>query len=333
MAAKKYDNPVTATLSGIFNMFKKTERFGNLSDDDRLDGKTVMITGANSGLGFATAERIAKLGAKVIMACRSGIPEAGEHIKKLSSSDNIEMESIDLADVDSILSLCDRLEAKNEKIDILINNAAVVPGGSKRTPQGLEQMFMVNYLAHFILINELLKNNTIPNKVFGGNSNPGNDDKSRIIMISSESHRSGDDLDLNKLGIYEDFKMSKVVSLYGYYKLALSTFTAELDRRLNVEGFDVSVHSICPGAVNSNIARDAPKGFQPLLKVVFKLFFQDPMKASEPVVYLASSSRLHSDTGHYLHMWAKKDPDIRSIDEKLGKQLWERSEQIVASIL
>ncbi len=79
---KKYNNPFAATYKGISDLFKKQERVGILSPNDRLDGKSVLITGSSSGLGFATALQIAKLGAEVIMAVRSGIPEKGEEVKQ-----------------------------------------------------------------------------------------------------------------------------------------------------------------------------------------------------------------------------------------------------------
>ncbi|MEI6900900.1 MAG: hypothetical protein WCL00_13560, partial [Bacteroidota bacterium] len=80
----KYNNPVTATLTGIMDLFRKQIPVGELKSTDRLDGKTVLVDGSSSGLGFAIAVDVAKRGAKVIMACRSGIPEKGEMVKRLS---------------------------------------------------------------------------------------------------------------------------------------------------------------------------------------------------------------------------------------------------------
>ena len=79
---QKYNSPLAATYKGISDLFKKQERVGVLNPDDRLDGKKVLITGSSSGLGLATAKDLARLGAEVIMAVRSGIPEKGEEVKK-----------------------------------------------------------------------------------------------------------------------------------------------------------------------------------------------------------------------------------------------------------
>jgi NAD(P)-dependent dehydrogenase (short-subunit alcohol dehydrogenase family) len=328
MANKKYKNPFMATINGIAELFKKYPKVDPLKDFERIDGKTCLVTGANSGLGFAIAVHLAKRGGHVIMACRSGIPEAGEKVKELSGSDKVEMMKIDLSDIDSIHAFCDEIKKKGVKIDIAISNAAVVPGGSRKTPQGFEQMFMVNYLAKFILFNRLLKDGVIPNQAFGQNKKDG--DRPRIIFVASESHRSGDDLNFEKLGVYEDFSMGKVVDLYGYYKMALITFARELNRRLNPDGkVDVAVHTLCPGPVNSNIAREAPTWAKPLVNVTFSLFFTDPVKAAEPVIYLAVSKDLNNKTDKYMHLMSLKEPDERTGDESSGRRLWERSSELI----
>ena len=85
-----YDSPFSATLKGISDLFKKQIKAGDLTSSDRLEGKTIMVTGASSGLGYATALDLAKRGARVIMACRSGIPEKGRQIEKITGSEKIE---------------------------------------------------------------------------------------------------------------------------------------------------------------------------------------------------------------------------------------------------
>ena len=109
MAEGRFDNPVVASLAGFYDRFRKQELKPRFKETDRFDGKTVLITGANSGLGFAIAVQSAQRGAKVIMACRSQIPEAGEKVKKLSSSENVEMRRLDLSKIDSIHRFVDDL--------------------------------------------------------------------------------------------------------------------------------------------------------------------------------------------------------------------------------
>ncbi len=317
----KYSNPFTATLSGIVNMFKKQQPVGVLKDDDRIDGKICLVTGANSGLGFAITQQLVERGGKVIMACRSGIPEAGDRIKALTNSENIEMIRVDISDLNSIKALVSELKTRSIKFDIAIFNAAIVPKGSRKTKEGLDQMFMVNYLAKFILIREFISAGLFNTKLIP-----------RIIYVSSESHRSGDDIDFEKFGLYEEYTMSKVIALYGYYKLHLNTLASELSRRINVDGMKYSVHSLCPGAVNTNIARESPKIVMPLLKLIFGLFFQNPMKAAIPVTYLACSKEIEGQSDYYLHMMARKKPDERSLDRTTGEKLWRHSERLLERI-
>lgn len=315
-----YKSPVKATITGIRDLFKKHIPAGALKDTDRLDGKRVVITGSSSGLGFATAVEMARRGAEVIMAVRSGIPSKGDKVKKLSGSDKITMMFVDLADVESIYAFADQLKSKYDQIDILICNAAVVPKKSVKTKQGLEQMFMVNYFAKFLLINKLLELDIFSR--FTGNI-------PRIIFISSESHRNPKSFNLEGFGEYQDFKIGKVMELYGHYKLLMTTFANELSRRLNPgENTEYSVFAMCPGPVNSNIAREAPKIFQPLLKLTFKLFFRSPEKACEPVLYLAASRDVEGKPIDYLFLMSRKDMDPKATDAENGKQLWDISEKL-----
>ena len=321
---KKYDSPLQATITGILGLFKKQDSVGKLSVSDSLQGKKVLITGASSGLGLAVAKQLAALDAEVIMAVRSGIPEKGEEVKRVSGKTNIHMLPVDLSDFDSIHQLVNAVKSKFKQIDILICNAAIVVSEARRTKEGLDEMFMVNYLAKFVLVNGLLKENCF---------NTDSSELPRIIFVSSESHRNPDEFEWDSFGEFKDHKMAKTVERYGYYKLLLTTFAQELSRRLNAgEKTSRSVFALCPGPINSNIAREAPKMLQPLLKLVFKIFFNSPEKAAEPVVYLSASKDLEGKPTDYLFLMSRKAIDPKATAPENGKLLWEKTEKLLEKI-
>ena len=317
----KYNNPFSATVNGIRDMFQEKERAGTLSPEDRLDGKKVLITGSSSGLGLATAKELAGLGAEVIMAVRSGIPVRGEEVKKASGSSKVTMLPVDLADFDSIRNLVRDVKERIGKIDVLICNAAVVSKKARKTGYGLEEMFMVNYLAKFYLVNLFIKEDLL-------NKTP--DSIPRIVFVSSESHRNPEKFEWDDFGVFKDYGMSKSVERYGYYKLLMTTFARELSRRLNTgKDTEVSVFALCPGPVNSSIAREAPAVFQPLLKLIFGLFFRSPEKAAEPVVYFAASKDVEGKTNDYLFLMSRRPVDEKADDPQNGKQLWTLTEKLL----
>ena len=320
---KEYNSPLQATLTGIGNLFKKQDRIEPLDSKDRLEGKRVLITGASSGLGFAAAKQLANLGAEVIMAVRSGIPEKGEAVKKASGSDKVFMHHVELSDFDSIRQLVDEVKTQYGNIDILVCNAAMVASKARKTKFGLEEMFMVNYLSTYYLIRWVLREELL---------NQEGTEKPRIIIVNSESHRDPKEFEWSKFGVFEDYTMGKTVQLYGYYKLLLATFAAELDRRLNTAELTHSIFALCPGPVNSNIAREAPVLFKPLIKVVFGIFFRSPEKASEPLIYFCASKKVANTDFDYLFLMQKKEIDKKAQDPDNGIRLWEYSQKLIDDV-
>lgn len=317
---KKYNNAFEATVSGIRDLMRKRERISGLSGNENLSGRTVLITGSSSGLGFATAVQLAQKGAKIIMAVRSGIPDKGEEVKRLSGNSDLQMYHVDLSDLSSIRSLVENLVRDDVVLDVCINNAAMVPSGSRRSPQGLEEMFVVNYLSKFYLLNLLLKHDRfVPAK--GGFP--------RIVIVSSESHRNPEKFEWEEFGIYRDYNMKEVINRYGYFKLLLTTFSRELARR--TEGQGIPVRALCPGPVNTNIAREAPAFFQPLLKIVFGIFFKSPEVACEPVVYFASTAD-STVTYDYLFLMSKSKIAEIADDPYNGERLWDLSESLLTEL-
>jgi NAD(P)-dependent dehydrogenase (short-subunit alcohol dehydrogenase family) len=321
-----YNNPVQATLTGIANLFRKQEKAGELTDADRLDGKTALVDGSSSGLGLAIATELARRGARVIMACRSGIPVKGDLVKKRSGSANVYMLPVDLSDTESILRLVSAIHQEFAPIDILVCNAGVVPRKSRKTIQGLEEMFMVNYFSKFLFVNLLLKENCFRKPGSGKHG------ITRIIFVASETHRNPKGFNWESFGIYKEYSIGRSIELYGYYKLLLTTFAAELSRRLNRDKAGFSVFALCPGPVNTNIGREAPAVFQPLMKLVFSIFFRSPAKAATPVIYLAASRDVEGKPFDYLFLMSRKQADEKARDPENGKRLWALSETLAAGL-
>ena len=333
MANRTHGNPVTAVLSGLLDQRSKAPKVAPVADGVRLDGRTCLVTGANSGLGKAIAIRLAKRGAHVIMACRSGIPEAGQDVRAESGSDQVEMIQVDLSDFDSIAAFCDQLRDRNVTLDAAVFNAGVVPATSRMSKHGLEMMFAVNFLAKFVVLHRLLDDGVIPNAAYGNNSRA--EDPPRVIFVSSETHQSSIPIDFDKFGEPIEYGVADGVKYYGLSKLHLTTYFQELSRRLNPGGSggnpDVCVHALCPGAINSNMAREAPTWLKPVLKPVMALFFQRPEKASIPVDYLVASHEMGTKTGEYMHMLRIKESSEPSMDPKKGALLWSKTEELLRS--
>ena len=331
MADRNHANPLSAVVSALLDQRSKEAKVDPVPDRVRLDGRVCLVTGANSGLGKGIAIRLAKRGSHVIMACRSGIPEAGEEVRAESGGGSVEMMHVDLSDFESIAAFCDQLRDRNVTLDVAVFNAGVVPVTSRTNKHGLELMFAVNFLAKFVVLRRLLRDGVIPNTVYGHNSRA--EDPPRVIFISSETHRSSIPIDFDAFGVPIEYGVTDGVKYYGLSKLHLTTFFHELSRRLNPGGSggnpDVCVHALCPGAVNSNMAREAPNWLKPVLSPVMALFFQSPEKASIPVDYLVSSDEMGEKTGEYMHMMRFKESSEASIDPENGALLWSKAEALL----
>ncbi|MCF8226419.1 MAG: SDR family NAD(P)-dependent oxidoreductase [Bacteroidales bacterium] len=327
MSHGRFDNPVVATLTGILDIFRKQDLSDRLSDTDRIDGKTCLITGANSGLGFALAVDLARRGGNIIMACRRQIPEAGEKVKKLSGSENVSMRHLDLSDVESIHNFCNQLEKDSVKIDLLILNAGVANPKATLTSSGLDEIFLVNYMSNFMMLNLMLVNGTLPNLTCKNNRNT-NDPIPRVVFISSDSHQGSSYIDYEEFGEFSHYGIKKGMNNYSYYKLVLNTLAVEISRRINTAKTDVSFNVICPGPVNTNIVRSAPWLVRVILRGIFSVFFQSPKKAAKAVVYMGISPDFEGKTGAYLHMFNNKKMDPKVYLEEEGKKLWEHSSRV-----
>jgi NAD(P)-dependent dehydrogenase (short-subunit alcohol dehydrogenase family) len=322
MSHGRFDNPVIAALHGFYDLFRKQKLSDRFTENDRFDGKTVLITGANSGLGFGVAVEVARRGGHVIMACRSQIPLAGEKAKRLSGSTNIEMRHLDLTKLESIHAFCAGLKNDGIKPDVTILNAGVTPAKSRMVECGQDEMFFVNYLSNVMLTNLLISEGTI-------DTSPGRAFRPRILFISSDSHQGSSSIDYDEFGRFFNYGPSKAIANYSYFKLLLNTYSTELSRRVNKGGEVVcGIHAICPGPVNSNIVKEAPFLLRITLKAIFSIIFRSPAKAALPVAYMAISPDYEGKTNEYLHMFRVKRMDEKVYIPEEGAKLWERSVEL-----
>ena len=317
-------NVVGALVSAVRDLRNsKAPDFEPVPDDVRIDGKTCLVTGANSGLGRAAAIDLARRGGNMILACRPGRAEVCDEIKQASGSDSVEMVEVDLADLRSVHRCCDQLKESGVSIDIALLNAGLMAPTSRQSAQGFDIMFAVHFLANRVLIDRWLTDGVIRPAEQGG-------EPPRIVFVSSESHRSADAIDFDRLGEYAEYGIKESMQHYGLSKLVLCTYATELSRRLSPgESTEVAVHALCPGGVATNIARDAPALLKPIANSVLRLFFRAPEKAIAPIIYLCCAPEAGASTGMYLHLMNHKPVSDSAADPVNGARLWEASEAMV----
>ncbi len=329
MAHGRFDNPIIATLAGVKDFFRKQDLSDRLLESDRADGQTVIITGANSGLGFGMAVEFAARGARVIMACRRNVPGVVDKVRELSGSDKVELRRIDLSRIESIHSFAAGLKNDNVHPDILVLNAGVALPESRPTESGLEEMFLVNYLSNVILVSRLVTTGVIrpPDKT----RHVKRALRPRILFISSDSHQGSSHVDHEQFGTYEEYGITRGMNYYSYYKLVLNTWATELSRRLNPGPHpDIPVNVICPGPVHSEIIKEAPWLLRMILGSIFSVIFKAPRKAALPAVYMCLSRDFESTTNQYLHMFNRKKMDEKVYLPEEGRKLWDHSNEVWA---
>jgi retinol dehydrogenase 14 len=283
---------------------------GTLRPRSLLTGKTVVVTGANSGIGKATATQLAKLGATVVMACRDR--EKGEtalaEVKLASKNPYVRLMMLDLASQASVRQFANEFESRYRRLDVLINNAGAILAKREISPDGIVTMFAVNYLSHFLLTNLML-----PRLVASA--------PSRVVNIASNLHFNGH-LDFNDIQGRKHYKSSRS---YADAKLAMVLFTYELARRLKVAG--ITVNCVHPGVVSTNLGRN-DAGLLATIMYAATPFLSSPEEGAATPVYLASAPELSNVTGKY---FVDKKPIVssqESYDEDEAKKLWKVSAEL-----
>ncbi|XP_054650062.1 dehydrogenase/reductase SDR family member 13-like [Dunckerocampus dactyliophorus] len=282
----------------------------------KLHGKTVIVTGSNTGIGKTTAIDLAKRGARVILACRS--QQRGEaalkEIKSESGSNQVVFMQLDLGSLKSVRSFAETFLRSEPRLDILINNAGVYLQG--RTTDGLGMMFGVNHIGHFLLTNLLLDRLK-------------ECEPSRVVIVSSLAHNFGKiDFDcLNKhkaLGL--GTSPTEVFQVYSDSKLCNVLFTHELAKRL--QGTKVTCYTLHPGAINSELARNTNTLLQILLKPMTAYFFKNTVQGSQTTLHCALEEGIEPLSGRYFSNCTVREVYAKAKDDAAAKKLWEISERM-----
>jgi NAD(P)-dependent dehydrogenase (short-subunit alcohol dehydrogenase family) len=281
-------------------------------DLPRQDGRTFVVTGANSGIGLAAARELGRAGARVVLAVRD--PARGEQAAATIEGDT-EVRRLDLADLASVRESADDWDGP---IDVLVNNAGVMATPERRTRDGFELQIGTNHLGHFALTNLLLPHVT-----------------DRVVTVSSGAHRAGsirlDDLNWERGG-YHRWRA------YGQSKLANLLFTLELQRRLAEAGSDLRAVAAHPGWAATNLQDHTGSAIQgALLALGNRLISQTDEMGALPTLYAATQD---IPGGSYVGPdgFAEQRGHPRLVarsraasDEEIARRLWELSEELTGT--
>ena len=271
-----------------------------------MEGRLCLVTGASSGIGFATCKGLAERGATVIMACRDGQrgAAAAAAVRAVSRSGAVESMQLDLASLASIHDFAAQVQNWFGRLDVLINNAGVATRSRQRTADGFELQFGVNHLGHFALTRLLLP--LLEQSTDG-----------RVAVVSSALHRAGkiawDDL--------QSDKQYRMMQAYAQSKLANILFARELARRSPA----LAVNALHPGGAATAIMRELPAPARALIRV----FSGSPERAAQGSIHLAASDSARGISGRYFVRCTEQPPAAAAQDAEAARRLWEVSEALV----
>ncbi|XP_035534638.1 retinol dehydrogenase 14b [Morone saxatilis] len=283
---------------------------------DTMRGKTVIVTGANCGIGKALAGELLKLQARVVMACRDqrSAEEAAKDIQKQAgpAQGQVVVKHLDLASLTSVRTFCEEIRQEESKIDVLVNNAGVYQCPYTKTEDGFELQLGVNHLGHFLLTHlllDLLKTSA----------------PSRIVVVSSKLYKYGQ-INFDDLNSENNYNKA---SCYSQSKLANLLFTLELARQL--EGTGVTVNALTPGIVRTRLGRHVQIPFlaKPLFYLASLLFFKSPLEGAQTPLYLSCSPEVEGVSGKCFANCEEEELMAKATDDRAARRLWDISRRMV----
>ncbi|XP_062848260.1 retinol dehydrogenase 12, like isoform X1 [Trichomycterus rosablanca] len=281
------------------------------SSNVRLDGKTVVITGANTGIGKDTAIDLAKRGMRVIMACRD-MEKANAALKDVtdaSGSQNVVCRKLDLSDSKSIREFAQTINSEEKQLNILINNAGVMVCPYGKTADGFEMQIGVNHMGHFLLTHLLL--DVIKKSA-----------PARIINVSSMAHKWGA-INLEDINSEKSYDRTKA---YSQSKLANVLFTRSLAKRL--EGTGVTTYALHPGVVQTDLWRHLNWPQQAAMWLA-RPFTKTSVQGAQTTIYCAVAPELETESGKYYSDCAPASCSSAAMDDDTAQRLWDLSCQML----
>ncbi|HEY1892512.1 MAG TPA: SDR family NAD(P)-dependent oxidoreductase [Steroidobacteraceae bacterium] len=273
-----------------------------------MRGKTVVITGATSGIGAVAARRLAEQGARIVIVARDR-QRAEATLRDLRSVGTDQAHSVFYADLSRLREMkrvAAEIAAAEPKIDVLLNNAGLISGDNPKTEDGLGLMFATNHLSYFVLTLLLLG----PLRAAGA---------ARIVSTASDAHRRAR-LDFDRL------QEQKSMTGYSITKLCNILFTRELARRISAT--DVTANCLHPGFVATRFGDDAGGAMRTGLALAKRLFALSPEEGARTMVYLASSPTVAGRSGGYYERCAPAEPTRAAQSDTDAQRLWELSAEI-----
>jgi NAD(P)-dependent dehydrogenase (short-subunit alcohol dehydrogenase family) len=279
--------------------------------DNLMNGKICLVTGGTNGIGRATTQALAQMGATVIIVGRDAqkTSRVVEEIRAATGNKNVDSLLADLSSQQDVRWLADKFKRKYAHLHVLLNNAGGFFMRRQIGGNGIEMTFAVNHLASFLLTNLLLD-------IIKASA------PARIINVSSNAHTSGK-IEFDNLQGEREYGPRA----YDNSKLANILFTMELARRL--EGTGVTVNALHPGFVATGFAKNNGKVIAALVSLITPLVARSPAKGAQTSVYLASSPSVEGITGEYFYDSHVIPAAPQATDRVVARKLWDVSAELV----
>jgi len=276
-----------------------------------MKGKVVVITGGTSGIGQVAAEKLAAMGARIVLVARdpSRADSTLARLRQLGPALNHTVHFADVSRIGDVRRVASEIAEVEPRIDVLLNNAGAMFYDRQVTVDGLERTFATNHMSYFVL--------TLALRPQLAAASP-----SRVVNTASDAHRRAK-LDFDDLQCARKYT---AITAYGRSKLSNILFTRELARQF--AGTGITTNSLHPGFVNTRFAGGGHGALYQVFRIA-KKFALTPEEGAETIIYLASSPEVAGVTGEYFKKCARATPTSEAQDDAAARRLWSETEKLV----